>query len=157
LGEALGLNHKDIVTIRRGALLHDIGKLAIPDTILLKPGPLNDEERVIMQQHPIYSMEILSQIPFLEPCMCIPYCHHERWDGTGYPQRLKGYEIPLFARIFTIVDQWEALNSDRPYRKAWHRKDVLNYIIENRGKIYDPQLVDIFLNLIDEEKEVFSI
>lgn len=152
LAERLGLTGDDLFKIKRGALLHDIGKLAIPDNILLKPGPLDDKEWSVMRQHPIYSMKILSDIPFLQSCMCIPYCHHENWDGTGYPRGLKGVEIPLYARIFTVIDHWEALNSDRPYRKAWLWENVLNYLKENRGKIYDPQIVDIFLNMIGSEK-----
>ena len=157
LAERLGLIGDDLSEIRRGALLHDIGKLAIPDNILLKPGPLVVNEWYVMRQHPVYSMKILSDIPFLQSCVCIPYCHHENWDGTGYPRGLKGVEIPLYARIFTIVDQWDALNSDRPYRKAWLWENVLNYIKENRGKIYDPQIVDVFLNMIESEKGEFMI
>jgi HD-GYP domain-containing protein (c-di-GMP phosphodiesterase class II) len=152
LAERLGLIGDDLSEIRRGALLHDIGKLAIPDNILLKPGSLDDKEWYVMRQHPVYSMKILADIPFLQSCVCIPYCHHENWDGTGYPRGLKGVEIPLYARIFTVVDHWEALNSDRPYRKAWLWENVLNYIRENRGKIFDPQIIDIFLNMIGSER-----
>jgi HD-GYP domain-containing protein (c-di-GMP phosphodiesterase class II) len=157
LAERLGLTGDDLSKIKRGALLHDIGKLAIPDNILLKPGSLDDKEWYVMRQHPVYSMRILSDIPFLQSCICIPYCHHENWDGTGYPRGLKGVEIPLYARIFTIVDHWEALNSDRPYRKAWLWENALNYIKENRGKIYDPQIVDVFLNMIESERNKFMI
>ena len=157
LAERLGLTGDDLSKIKRGALLHDIGKLAIPDNILLKPGSLDDKEWYVMRQHPVYSMKILTDIPFLQSSICIPYCHHENWDGTGYPRGLKGVEIPLYARIFTIVDHWEALNSDRPYRKAWLWENALNYIKENRGKIYDPQIVDVFLNMIESERNKFMI
>ncbi|HMD89753.1 MAG TPA: HD domain-containing phosphohydrolase [Anaerolineaceae bacterium] len=153
LAKEMGLGEEDLVNIRRGALLHDIGKLAIPDKILLKPGALSHEERSVMQEHAAHAMELLSDIPFLQPCISIPYCHHERWDGTGYPQGLKGEEIPLYARIFTIIDQWEALNSDRPYRNAWPRETILNYIKDNSGKIYDPKVVEKFLSLIGGQQE----
>jgi putative nucleotidyltransferase with HDIG domain len=153
LAQELGLSGEDLINIRRGALLHDIGKLAIPDKILLKPGALSREERVVMQQHATHSMELLSDIPFLQPCICIPYCHHERWDGTGYPQGLKGEDIPFYARIFTIVDQWEALNSDRPYRNAWPRETIINYIKDNIGKIYDPKVAEKFLSLSETQAE----
>jgi putative nucleotidyltransferase with HDIG domain len=153
LAKEMGLSGEDLVNIRRGALLHDIGKLAIPDKILLKPGALSREERSVMQEHATHAMELLSDIPFLKPCISIPYCHHERWDGTGYPCELKGEEIPLYARIFTIIDQWEALNSDRPYRNAWPRETVLNYIKDNSGKIYDPKIVEKFLSMIGAQQE----
>ena len=153
LAKEMGLSGEDLVNIRRGALLHDIGKLAIPDHILLKPSALSHEERIVMQKHATRSLELLSEIPFFQPCISIPYCHHERWDGTGYPRGLKGEEIPLYARIFTIVDQWEALNSDRPYRKAWSREAVLNYIKDNIGKIYDPKVAEKFLSLIVTQEE----
>ena len=153
LAKEMGLSGEDLVNIRRGALLHDIGKLAIPDKILLKPGALSREERVVMQKHASHAMELLSDIPFLQPCISIPYCHHERWDGTGYPGGLKGEEIPLYARIFTIIDQWEALNSDRPYRNAWPRQTIVNYIVDNIGKIYDPKVAEKFLSMIGAQEE----
>lgn len=150
LAQALGLSAEEITYLRRGALLHDIGKLAIPDEILLKPGALNDGERKMLEKHPVYAKQMLSQVTFLEPSIEVAYSHHERWDGLGYPEGLKGEEIPLRARIFTVVDQWDALTSDRPYRKAWTRKDVIAYLQENSGKIYDPQILGVFLTLISE-------
>jgi len=148
LARALNRSEEEIVHLRRGALLHDIGKLAIPDDILLKPGELNDAERRMMQQHPTYAKQMLSQVSFLQPAVEIAYSHHERWDGLGYPEGLKGEAIPLSARIFAVVDQWDALTSDRPYRKAWTREHVIAYIQENAGKIYDPEIVNVFLTII---------
>lgn len=148
LAQALGLSAEEIGHLRRGALLHDIGKLAIPDEILLKPGELNDAERKMMEQHPAYAKQMLSQVNFLQPSVEVAYSHHERWDGLGYPEGLKGEEIPLSARIFAIVDQWDALTSDRPYRKAWTREKVITYLRENAGKIYDPEIVNVFLTII---------
>jgi putative nucleotidyltransferase with HDIG domain len=148
LAQVLRLSKDEIGHLRRGALLHDIGKLAIPDEILLKAGALNDAERRLMEKHPVYAKQMLSQIDFLQPCVEVAYSHHERWDGLGYPEGLKGEEIPLSARIFAVVDQWDALTSDRPYRKAWTRGDVLAYFRENAGKIYDPEIVDVFLTIV---------
>jgi putative nucleotidyltransferase with HDIG domain len=148
LAQALGLSAEQIGHLRRGALLHDIGKMAIPDEILLKPGALNDAERKLLQQHPVYAKQMLAQVTFLQPCVEVAYSHHERWDGLGYPEGLKGEEIPFLARIFAVVDQWDALTSDRPYRKAWTREAVIAYIRENAGKIYDPQIVNVFLTII---------
>jgi putative nucleotidyltransferase with HDIG domain len=148
LAQAVGLGPEEIVHLRHGALLHDIGKLAIPDEILLKHGELNDAERKVVEQHPVYAKEMLAEVSFLKPCIDVAYSHHERWDGLGYPEGLKGNAIPLFARIFTVVDQWDALTSDRPYRKAWNREKVIAYLKENSGKIYDPKIVDVFLSII---------
>jgi putative nucleotidyltransferase with HDIG domain len=148
LAQELGFTPEEIGHLRRGALLHDIGKLAIPDEVLLKPGALNDVERRTMEQHPAYAKQMLAQVAFLQPCIEVAYSHHERWDGLGYPQGLKGEEIPLSARIFAIVDQWDALTSDRPYRKAWTRENVIVYLQENAGKIYDPEIVNVFLKII---------
>ena len=148
LAEALGLSAEEITHLRRGALLHDIGKLAIPDDILLKPGALNDPERKMLEKHPIYAKQMLAQVSFLRPSIEVAYSHHERWDGLGYPEGLKSEEIPLSARIFAVVDQWDALTSDRPYRKAWTREKVIAYIQDNAGKIYDPQIVNVFLTII---------
>ena len=128
LAKAMGINDSEIVHIRRGALLHDIGKMGVPDAILHKPGPLNDEEWKIMRQHPQLAYDMLSPIAYLKPALDIPYCHHERWNGKGYPRGLKGEEIPLAARIFAVVDVWDALASDRPYRAAWPKEKVLEYI-----------------------------
>ncbi|HKG53003.1 MAG TPA: HD-GYP domain-containing protein [Anaerolineales bacterium] len=148
LAQELGLTPEAIGHLRHGALLHDIGKLAIPDEILLKPGALNDVERRTMEQHPAYAKQMLAQVVFLQPCVEVAYSHHERWDGLGYPQGLKGEEIPLSARIFAVVDQWDALTSDRPYRKAWTKEKVIAYLQENAGKIYDPEIVNVFLKII---------
>jgi len=148
LAQALGLSPEETAHLERGARLHDIGKLAIPDEILLKPGALNDAERKLLQQHPVYAKQMLSQISFLQPALEVAYSHHERWDGLGYPEGLMGGAIPLSARIFAVVEQWDVLTSDRPYRKAWTREAVIAYLQENAGKIYDPQIVDVFLTII---------
>jgi putative nucleotidyltransferase with HDIG domain len=145
LARYMGMSDADLVHVRRGALLHDIGKMGIPDSILLKPGPLTDEEWEIMRLHPVYAFELLSPISFLKPSLDIPYCHHEKWDGTGYPRKLKGEQIPLSARIFAIVDVWDALRSDRPYRKARPKEMVYAYVREQSGKHFDPQVVEAFL------------
>lgn len=142
-----GATPDDLVIIRRGALLHDIGKMAIPDSILRKPGPLTPEEWELMRKHPLIAIELLRPIKFLEPSLPIPAYHHERWDGTGYPFGLKGEEIPLPARVFAIVDVWDALISDRPYRPAWPREKALEYIAEQAGKQFDPEAVRVFLDL----------
>ena len=124
LARAMGVSDAELVHIRRGALLHDIGKMGIPDSVLLKPGPLTEEEWKIMRKHPVYANELLSPIAYLRPALDIPYCHHEKWDGTGYPRGLKGEQIPLAARIFAVVDVWDALRSDRPYRGARHDEEI---------------------------------
>jgi len=149
LARKLNIKEDEIIQIERGSILHDIGKMAISDDILQKPGPLTDEEMKEMQQHPLFAVEMISKIPFLHSCISIPRSHHERWDGAGYPDGLKGEQIPLMARIFTVIDQWDALTSDRPYRKAWPRDKVIAYIRENSGKIYDPKIVDVFLAIVD--------
>lgn len=148
LARALGCGEEELESIRRGAMLHDIGKLAIPDRILRKPGPLEPEEMALMRKHPIFARDMLQQIPFLRDCISIPYSHHERWDGQGYPEGLCGEQIPFEARLFALVDQWEALSSDRPYRPAWPREKIKLYIRENAGTIFDPDLADLFLRLI---------
>jgi putative nucleotidyltransferase with HDIG domain len=145
LARALGMSEEELVHMRRGALLHDIGKMGISDTILLKPGSLTDEEWETMRQHPEYAYNLLSPISYLRPALDIPYCHHEKWDGTGYPRGLKGEEIPLAARIFAVVDVWDALRSDRPYRKAWSEEKARAYIREQAGKYFDPRVVEVFL------------
>ena len=149
LARGMGLKENDIVHITRGALLHDIGKMAIPDGILLKPGKLTDDERAIIEKHPRYAYEMLSPIKFLHPALDIPYCHHEKWDGSGYPRGLKGEEIPFAARIFAIVDVWDALVSDRPYRKGIHPAEVKKSIRELSGSHFDPRIVEAFLSLDD--------
>lgn len=147
----MGIKEEKLAHVRRGALLHDIGKMGIPDNILLKPGKLTDEEWEIMRKHTVYAFEMLSPIDYLRPALDIPYCHHEKWDGSGYPRELKGKQIPLEARIFAVVDVYDALTSDRPYRKAWTREQVLEHIREQSGKHFDPRVVDVFL------KEVSNI
>jgi HD-GYP domain-containing protein (c-di-GMP phosphodiesterase class II) len=127
--------------------LHDIGKMGIPDHILLKPGALTSEERNIMQKHPTYAFELLSPIEYLRPALDIPYCHHERWDGTGYPRGLKGEEISLAARAFSVVDVWDALMSKRPYRMAWPRKKVRAHLQSLAGTHFDPRVVKMFLEM----------
>jgi putative nucleotidyltransferase with HDIG domain len=152
LAQDLGMTNGEIGHLRRGALLHDIGKMGIPDSILLKPGPLSDEEWEIMRQHPIYAYELLLPINFLRPALDIPYCHHEKWDGTGYPRGLKGEEIPIEGRIFGIVDVWDALISERPYRPAWQHEKAIDDIKEQSGKHFDPKVVEAFLNLMKDDK-----
>ncbi len=147
LGRALRLSQEDLVQIGRSALLHDIGKIGIPDGILLKTSPLTSEEWRIMQTHPRLGYDMLAQIEFLRPALEIPLCHHERWDGTGYPGGLKGLEIPLFARIFAPVDVWDALASDRPYRQAWERDRIIAHIRAGSGSHFDPSIVEPFLAL----------
>ncbi len=149
LAQAMGIRGADLEHIRRGALLHDIGKMGIPDSILLKPGKLTEEEWVIMRQHPVYAYNFLSQIDYLRPALDIPYCHHEKWDGTGYPRGLKGEEIPMSARIFAVIDVWDALSSDRPYRKAWEQERVIEYIHEQTDKHFDPAVVEHFMSIIN--------
>jgi HD-GYP domain-containing protein (c-di-GMP phosphodiesterase class II) len=133
--------------IRRGALLHDMGKMGIPDSILLKPGPLTPEEWEVMHTHPTRAYEMLAPIPYLRPALDIPYCHHEKWDGSGYPRGLKGEGIPLAARIFAVVDVWDAMTSDRPYRKAWSKEKVIEHIKSGSGTHFDPQVVEAFLRM----------
>lgn len=139
-----------LVHIYRGALLHDIGKMAVPDSILRKPGALTREELKTMRQHPKYAYDLLQPISYLEPAIEIPYCHHERWDGSGYPRGLKEKEIPISARIFAIVDVWDALRSDRPYRKAWSDAQVVKYLRAHSNEYFDPQVVNAFLEIIPE-------
>jgi cyclic di-GMP phosphodiesterase len=144
MSQALGLGNDDIMHIRRGALLHDMGKIGVPDAILHKPGTLTDEEWVLMRKHPQFAYDMLYPIEYLRPALEIPYSHHEKWDGTGYPRGLKGEEIPMAARIFAVVDVWDALTSDRPYRPAWSEEEALKYIREQSGKHFDPNTVDLF-------------
>jgi len=149
LARSMGVSDADMVHITRGALLHDIGKMAIPDGILLKPGQLTEEERELIKRHPVYAYEMLRPIDFLVPAIDIPYCHHEKWDGTGYPRGLKGEEIPFAARIFPIIDVWDALTSDRPYRKAMAHDEVRKLVQADSGKHFDPLVVEAFMNLKD--------
>jgi putative nucleotidyltransferase with HDIG domain len=149
--DALGIDGETRVNYQRGVLLHDIGKMGIPDSILNKPGPLDVDERQIMQQHPMYAIEMLKNIEFLKPSLSIPYSHHERWDGTGYPLGLKGEEIPLEARIFAIVDVWDAITSDRPYRNSMSKEEAIQTIRNGNGTQFDPKLVDVFLKIVDHK------
>lgn len=149
LAKSFGLSEDEIVQVRWGALLHDIGKMGVPDDILLKPGPLTENEWAIMRKHPTFAFEMLSPIQYLRKALDIPYCHHEKWDGSGYPRGLKGYQIPLIARIFAVVDVWDALRSDRPYRPAWSEDKAIEYIITSSGTFFDPQVVDVFIDSLD--------
>ncbi len=146
LAQAVGINPAELIHIHRGALLHDIGKMGIPDSIVLKPGPLTEAEWVIMRKHPEYAFDMISPISYLQQALDIPYCHHEKWDGTGYPRKLKGEQIPLAARVFAVVDVWDALTSDRPYRKAWPEDKARAYLREQAGKHFDPGMVKVFLD-----------
>jgi putative nucleotidyltransferase with HDIG domain len=150
LAEHIGLDAEDLSHIQRGALLHDIGKIGVPDRILHKSGELTDDEREIMRQHTKFAHDMLSSINYLKPALDIPYCHHEKWDGTGYPRGLKGGQIPLAARIFAVVDVWDALTTDRPYRKAWSAEKTLDYIWSCSGTHFDPQVVNAFSEMILE-------
>lgn len=148
LARAMGMPEKELAHLRRGALLHDIGKMGVPDRILRKPGPLSEEEWRVMRRHPQHAHDMLWPIEFLRPALDIPYCHHERWDGTGYPRGLKGEEIPLAARIFAVVDVWDALRSDRPYRPAWSERRVREHLRSVAGTHLDPAVVAVFLNTL---------
>lgn len=150
LARKMGFSEAEITQVRRGALLHDIGKMGVPDRILRKPGPLTDEEWTIMRQHPVYAHQMLSSIAYLRSALAIPYCHHEKWDGTGYPQGLRAEQIPLAARLFAIVDVWDALRSDRPYRAAWPEARVYDYIRQQAGAHFDPHVVELFMDMITE-------
>ena len=152
LAKTMGVRDEDIVHMRRGALLHDMGKVGIPDNVLLKPGTLNEEEWAIMKQHPRYAFDMLSPIEFLKQALDIPYCHHEKWDGTGYPRGLKNEQIPLAARIFAIVDVWDALRSDRPYRSAWSKEKTLNHIKSLSGTHFEPRIVELFLEMMEDSE-----
>jgi PAS domain S-box-containing protein len=149
LARAFGMSEAELVQVRRGALLHDIGKMGIPDSILLKPGPLTEQEWEIMRMHPVYAYELLSPISFLRPALDIPYCHHEKWDGTGYPRGLKGEEIPKAARVFAVIDVWDALRSNRPYRAAWPESKVREHIRSLSGTHFDPVVVEAFLKTVE--------
>jgi putative nucleotidyltransferase with HDIG domain len=150
LARAMRISDSQLTAIRRGALLHDIGKMGVPDAILLKEGDLTDEEWVLMHKHPQLAYDMLAPIAYLNDALNIPYCHHEKWDGTGYPQGLKGDHIPLVARIFAVIDVWDALTNDRTYRKKWEKQKARQFIQEQSGKHFDPQVVDAFLKIIEE-------
>jgi PAS domain S-box-containing protein len=150
IARMMGMSNEELVHVRRGALLHDIGKLGVPDHILLKPGALSDEEFAIMKQHPVIAFSILSPIAFLRLALDIPYCHHEKWDGTGYPRGLKGDQIPLAARIFAVVDVWDALRSNRPYRQGWPDEQIREFLRAESGSHFDPAVIELFLPIIPE-------
>ncbi len=151
LARKMGVSQQEMAHMRRGALLHDIGKLGVPDHILNKPGKLDEVEWGIMHQHPMHAFNMLMSINYLRPALDIPYCHHEKWDGSGYPRGLKGEEIPLAARIFAVVDVWDALRSDRPYRTSWTVEKTREFIVEESGRHFDPQVVEAFLEIIEGE------
>jgi len=150
LAKRMGVSKSKLNQIRRGALLHDIGKIAVPDSILRKKGSLTEEEWQVVKMHPVYAKNLLIDIPYLKPALDIPYHHHERWDGSGYPDGLAGDDIPLAARLFAVVDVWDALISDRPYRKAWTNDQTRTYLQEQSGQLFDPQIIQVFLELLDQ-------
>jgi HD-GYP domain-containing protein (c-di-GMP phosphodiesterase class II) len=152
LARAMGIRDAEMVHIRRGALLHDIGKMGIPDSILLKPSALTDAEWEIMRKHPVYAHEMLTPIAYLRPALDIPYCHHEKWDGTGYPRGLKGEEIPPAARLFAVADVFDSLTRERSYRKAWTIERALDYIKSESGKHFEPKAVNAFLEMLANSK-----
>jgi len=149
LAKMLFFSEEELKYARWGALLHDIGKMSIPDAILLKPGKLNDEEFQIIKKHPETAKSLLENIPYLEPALVIPQFHHERWDGSGYPYGLKGKDIPLPGRIFAVIDVWDALLSKRPYKKAWSKEEALNHLREKSGILFDPEIVDAFSEIVE--------
>jgi putative nucleotidyltransferase with HDIG domain/PAS domain S-box-containing protein len=149
LARAAGMSEAELVQVRRGALLHDIGKMAVPDSILLKRDKLSEEEVEVMKQHPAHAYELLARIPYLRPALDIPYCHHERWDGKGYPRGLKGDAIPLAARLFAVVDVWDAIRSQRPYRESWSDGKAREHIRSLAGTHLDPWAVDLFVKVLD--------
>jgi HD-GYP domain-containing protein (c-di-GMP phosphodiesterase class II) len=148
IARLMGISDEDLIHIRRGALLHDVGKIGISDQILRKPGPLTDTEWDVVKQHPVYAYKILYPITYLQQALDIPYCHHEKWDGSGYPRGLKAAEIPLSARIFAVVDVWSSLRIETPYRAAWSDEKALQYINEQAGKHFDPAVVEVFLHAL---------
>ncbi|MRR13627.1 HD domain-containing protein, partial [bacterium] len=154
LARAMGMSEAELVHIRRGALLHDIGKLGVPDRILLKPASLDDDELDEMRKHSTYAHDMLAPISYLSSALEIPYCHHERWDGSGYPRGLKGEAIPRAARLFAVVDVWDALLSDRPSRPAWTHEKALDYIVAGAGTHFDPEVVDVFVRMIAAEGQI---
>ncbi|MCX7950211.1 MAG: HD-GYP domain-containing protein, partial [Treponemataceae bacterium] len=151
IAQVMGVSSEELTYVRWGALLHDVGKLGVPDSILLKPGPLTEEEWAIMRKHPLHAYEMMRNIPYLQRALDIPLYHHERFDGKGYPMGLEGKKIPLAARIFAVVDVYDALTSDRPYRKAWPKEKALKYISEESGKAFDPEVVEVFLQIMERE------
>jgi putative two-component system response regulator len=150
LAREMGYPEDQLIHVRRGAILHDIGKIGVPDDVLLKPGDLTPEERHTLEQHPVYAYQMLATIPYLHPALDIPYYHHERWDGTGYPRGLRGTSIPLIARIFAVVDVYDALRNDRPYRRGWPEEQVRAYLLENTGTHFDPDVIRAFLKMLGQ-------
>ncbi len=157
LARAAGMSEGEIVHVRRGALLHDIGKMGVPDHILLKPGKLTEEEWVTMRKHPAFAFELLSPIAYLRPALDIPYCHHEKWDGGGYPRGLKGDQIPLAVQLFTIVDVWDALRSDRPYRPSWPQEKVIAHLQSLSGTHFNPKALDLFLSVLVSDRPLIPL
>jgi HD-GYP domain-containing protein (c-di-GMP phosphodiesterase class II) len=153
LARQIGIREPELTHVRRGVLVHDIGKMGVPDHILHKKTPLTKREWIAMREHPQYAFDLLYPITYLRPALDIAYCHHERWDGSGYPRGLKSEEIPLPARIFAVVDVWDALMSDRSYRKAWKRKKVVQHIRNESGVHFDPKVVEVFLNMMEQEND----
>lgn len=145
LGRLAGLDEQALEHLERGAMLHDVGKIGIPDPILTKPGPLTPEEWAIMRTHPQIGHALMNAVDFLRPSLAIPYSHHERWDGSGYPQGLRGEQIPLAARLFAVVDVWDALSSRRVYKDAWDEQQVLEYLRRESGRHFDPRAVALFI------------
>jgi putative nucleotidyltransferase with HDIG domain len=152
LARFMWLSERDLIHLRRGAILHDIGKMGIPDSILFKPGSLTDEEWRIMRQHPLYGYEMLKPIEFLKPALSVVRSHHEKWDGSGYPDGLAGETIPLFARIFAVADVWDSLTHARPYKAAWSKEDSRKFIVSQSGIHFDPQVIKIFLEIIKKDE-----
>jgi len=151
LASALGLSGEALLNVRRGAFLHDIGKLNIPDTVLHKEGQLSKGDLTVLRTHPKIACDMLKYLGFPEPAIEIPYCHHEKWDGTGYPRGLKGEQIPFSARLFAVVDVYDALTTNRSYRAAMPREDVLLYLKYQKGKHFEPKIVDVFLSLVEAD------
>jgi HD-GYP domain-containing protein (c-di-GMP phosphodiesterase class II) len=152
LARRMGITEAELINIRRGVLLHDIGKMGITDQLLRKTAPLTEDEWGEMRKHPNYAYDLLFPITYLRPALDVPYCHHEKWDGTGYPRGLMGEQIPLAARIFAVVDVYDALLNDRPYRAAWPPRKVMSYLREQAGKHFDPQVVEIFLDMLRDNR-----
>ncbi len=147
LAQEMGVAESQLRPLRQGALLHDIGEILVPHTILQKPAPLTSHEYAMVQLHPIYAYNLLATIPALRDSLDIPYCHHERWNGSGYPRGLRAEQIPLAARIFAVADVYDAMCSQRPYRSAWNQEQVSNYLCEQSGQQFDPQVVNVFLRM----------
>ena len=154
LSGVFGIAGEELIHVRRGALLHDIGKMALPDSVLLKPGPLDAEELMQMHLHPWYAYQMLSGVDFLRPALDIPYAHHERWDGSGYPRGLRGEETPFAARMFAVIDVWDALRFDRPYRPGWSTDRVMEHIRKLSGTHFEPVVAEAFETLLRKRGEI---